>query len=172
MADPISAILLALAPIAAGAAMTTDFPFAIPGGQLDPAFPDADVYAGTPDNPAPPPGRACALAARYVELVNAGKYLDVARLFADDASFLEPMRPTLHGRAQIDEFYTRRIGAMAPQVKSVKYFGDDRECMVELALQVELAGQKRWVLVSMDHFILNDAGKVQSMTAFARPPRG
>jgi hypothetical protein len=152
--------------------MALESPMVIPGGHLDPAFPNADVYIGTPDNPAPPPGRACALAARYVELVNAGKYLEVARLFADDATFLEPMRPTLHGRAQIDEFYTKRIGGMAPQVMAVKYYGDDTECMVELALQVDLAGQKRWVLVSMDHFILGEDGKVKSMTAFARPVRG
>jgi hypothetical protein len=44
--------------------------------------------------------------------------------------------------------------------------------MVELALQVDMAGQKRWVLVSVDHFILGDDGKVKSMTAFARPVRG
>ena len=143
----------------------------IAGGQLDPAFPDADVYLGTPTTPVVPPGRACALAQRYVALVNAGKYLEVAVLFADDATFLEPMRPTLHGRAQIDAFYTRRIGAMAPQVMGVSYFGNDSECMVELALQVEIGGHKRWVLVSIDHFILGEGGKVKSMTAFARPVR-
>ena len=152
--------------------MAENAPGTIPGGLLDPAFPDADVYLGEPANPAPPPGRACALAKRYVDLVNAGKYAEVAALYADDATFLEPMRPTLHGRSQIDEFYTRRIGSMAPQVRAVKYFGDDEECMVELALQTEIGGQKRWVLVSMDHFILNADGKVKSMTAFARPVRG
>jgi hypothetical protein len=157
--------LLALTPLAAGAAV-------IPGGQLDPAIDDADIYLVTPAAPRIPRGRACALAARYVALVNAGKYLEVAALFADDATFLEPMRPTLHGRAEIDEFYSKRIGAMAPQIMAVAYFGNDRECLVELALQVTIAGQKRWALVSMDHFILRADGKVQSMTAFARPPRG
>jgi SnoaL-like domain len=160
-----------------GAAMAAPSPMVIaamiiPGGQLDPAFPNADVYIGPPEPAKLPPGRACALAHHYVELVNAGKYLEVAALFADDATFLEPMRPTLHGRAEIDAFYTRRIGAMAPQVMGVSYFGNDSECMVELALQVDMAGQKRWVLVSVDHFILGDDGKVKSMTAFARPVRG
>ena len=155
-----------------GAALALEVPMIIAGGQLDPAYPNADVYIGTPATPTVPPGRACALAQRYVELVNAGKYLEVAALFADDATFLEPMRPTLHGRAEIDDFYTKRIGAMAPQVRGVSYFGNDNECMVELALQTELAGEKRWVLVSIDHFILGDDGKVKSMTAFARPLRG
>lgn len=167
-----AAVLLALSPIGGGLAMAMDLPMTIPGGQLDPAYPDADVYLGEPDNPAPPPGRACGLAKRYVDLVNAGKYAEVAALYADDATFLEPMRPTLHGRTEIDHFYTKRIGAMAPTVRAVKYFGDDNECMVELALQTEIAGRKRWVLVSMDHFILDAEGKVKSMTAFARPVRG
>ena len=64
MASWFAPLILALTPIAAGAAMTTERPMIIPGGQLDPAFPNADVYVGTPDHPAPPPGRACALAAR------------------------------------------------------------------------------------------------------------
>lgn len=143
----------------------------IPGGQLDPAFPGADIYRETPPAPRVPRGRACAVAARYVALVNAGKYLEVAALFADDATFLEPMRPTLHGRAEIDAFYTRRIGAMAPQVRAVSYFGNDRQCLVELALQIEIGGAKRWALVSMDHFILGADGKLASMIAFARPVR-
>ena len=143
--------------------MAIEAPMIVAGGQLDPAFADADVYLGTPAEPAVPPGRACALAARYVELVNAGKYAEVAALYADDATFLEPMRPTLHGRAQIDAFYTKRIGGMAPQIRAVSYFGDDSECMVELALHAEIAGQKRWVLVSIDHFILGADGKVASM---------
>ncbi len=152
--------------------MAMQVPGTIPGGLLDPAFPNADVYLDEPADPAPPPGRACALARRYVDLVNAGKYAEVAALYADDATFLEPMRPNLHGRAQIDEFYTKRIGSMAPQVRAVKYFGNEEECMVELALHTEIGGRKRWVLVSMDHFILNAEGKVKSMTAFARPLRG
>jgi hypothetical protein len=147
-------------------------PMIVAGGQLDPAFMDADVYIGTPAAPVVPPGRACEAARRYVELVNAGKYAEVAALYADDATFLEPMRPNLHGRAQIDEFYTMRIGGMAPQVMAVSYFGDDRECMVELALHTAIAGEPRWVLVSLDHFILNPDGRIQSMIAFARPVRG
>ena len=154
-----------------GASFALEPPMIIAGGQLDPAYTNADVYIGTPAAPSVLPGRACALAQHYVELVNAGKYLDVAALFADDATFLEPMRPTLHGRAEIDAFYTKRIGAMAPQVMGVSYFGNDSECMVELALQTEIGGEKRWVLVSIDHFILGDDGKVKSMTAFARPLR-
>jgi hypothetical protein len=144
----------------------------VPGGELDPAFTDADVYKGTPTPPNVPEEPGCKLAANYVQLVNAGQYVAVARLFADDATFLEPMRPTLQGRAQIDAFYTGRIGRMQPQVVAVRYFGMGRECLVELALQTQIDGRERYVLVSIDHFTLDESGKVQSMIAFARPSRG
>lgn len=164
--------MLALTPFAAGAAMAIEARMIVPGGQLDPAFPDADVYIGTPPDPMVPPGRACEVARKYVELVNAGKYAEVAALYHDNATFLEPMRPNLQGRAEIDEFYIKRIGGMAPQIRAIAYFGNDSECMVELALQTEMGGQPRWVLVSMDHFIVGADGKIVSMTAFARPQRG
>lgn len=143
----------------------------VAGGQLDPGIAGADVYLGTPRTPEVPSGRACDVARRYVELVNAGDYAAVAALYADDATFLEPMRPTLRGRAQIDEFYTKRIGGMQPRIAAVSYLGNDRECMVELALQTRIGGEQRWVLVSVDHFILAEDGRIKSMVAFARPPR-
>ncbi|MBV1688752.1 nuclear transport factor 2 family protein [Novosphingobium sp. G106] len=148
---------------AAGGAMT------IAGGALDPAYDKADVYLETPPSAPVPPGRACQLAARYVALINAGDYLGAAALFADDATFLEPMRPSLKGRAQIDEFYTKVIGGMKPQVIAVAYTGDDRECMVALANRTTLDGKERYHLASVDHFILRADGKVDSMVAFARP---
>jgi hypothetical protein len=143
----------------------------VPGGEIDPAFPYADVYKVAPVSSAIPATRACRLAARYVELINAADYAGVAALYADDAVFLEPLRPSLHGRAQIDAFYAGRIGGMHPQILAVTYLGDDRQCMVELALQATIQNQPRYVLVSVDHFVLNAAGKIQSMTAFARPAR-
>lgn len=154
-----------IAPLFAAAAMT------VAGGALDPAYPDADVYLETP-KPAPvPPGKACRLAERYVELINAGSYLGAAALFADDATFLEPMRPSLKGREEIDRFYTQTIGQMKPQIIAVAYTGGDRECMVALANRIEVAGKQRYMLASVDHFILREDGKVDSMVAFARPPR-
>src|SRR5262249_10798838 len=115
-----------------GGTMTVQGPMTIAGGDLDPAFPDADIYIGPPKTATPPPRRACAVAARYVELVNAGEYAAVAALFADDATFLEPLRPTLRGHAEIEQFYVGKIGSMKPHIIPVSYHGDERECMVEL----------------------------------------
>lgn len=144
-------------------------PMTIAGGTLDPAFAQSDVYLETPPSAPVPPGRACQLAARYVALVNGGDYLGAAALYADDATFLEPMRPSLKGRAQIDEFYTKTIGGMKPHVIAVAYTGGDRECMVALANRFVVDGKPRYALASVDHFILRGDGKIDSMVAFARP---
>lgn len=163
--------VVALTVVAAGVARATEAPMTVAGGELDPAYPGADVYLGKPKPPTIPPVKACAVAERYVELINAGKYVEVAALYADNATFLEPMRPTLRGRDQIEGFYTGRIGGMQPTVVAVSYLGNDRECMVALALRTRIDGGQRYVLVSVDHFILDDDGKIVSMAAFARPPR-
>ncbi len=155
----------------AGGALAIEAPMAIAGGALDPALPGADVYLAAPQPGSVPPGPACDTARRYVELVNAGDFAGVSALYADDAFILEPTRQTVRGRAAIDTFYTGRIGQMRPQLVAVSYLGNDRECMVELTRQIELAGQQRHVLVSIDHFTMGTGGKVANMVAFARPPR-
>ena len=162
---------LAAAVMAAGTALAMESPMVIAGGELDPAIPGADVYLATPEPPAVPPVRACVLAERYIALINAGEYSEVAALYADDATFLEPMDRPLRGRAQIDEFYNKQIGSMKPAIAAVSYLGNDRECMVEIALQTEIDGEPRYVLVSVDHFILGENGKIISMAAFGRPRR-
>lgn len=143
----------------------------VPGGMLDPAFPDADVYLKDPVVAVAPDTPACAVAKRYVELINAGDYAGVAALYADDATFLEPMRPNLHGRKQIDEFYVKRIGSMKPKVVVVSYTGTGGECSIMLALRAEIGKTLRYTLVSIDHFSVSEDGKIRSMTAFSRPTR-
>ena len=146
-------------------------PMMIGGGALDPAFPGADIFLVSPKPPKLPHGKACAVAKRYVHLINAGDFSGVAALFADDATLLDPMRPNLQGRVQIVDFYRKRIGQMRPNVLAVTYLGDDKQCMVTLARQIEVAGASRYVLASVDHFILARQGRIASMVAFARPPR-
>ena len=143
----------------------------IAGGELDPAIPGAEVYLNPPASGAVPPGRACALAARYVELVSAGRAEEVADLYADDAVILEPSRENMRGIDAIRSFYRTRLATMKPQITAVAYTGDDRDCMVELVSKRELQGQMRYMLVSVDHFTLGADGKAIRMVAFARPPR-
>jgi hypothetical protein len=159
--------VMAAALILGGQALAA--PMTIAGGTLDPAFANMDVYLETPPSAPVPPGKACQVAARYVELINSGDYLGAAALYHDDATFLEPMRPSLKGREQIDGFYTKTIGPMKPHVIAVAYTGNDRECMVALANRMMHEGKARYHLASVDHFILRDDGKIDSMVAFARP---
>lgn len=144
----------------------------VAGGTLDPAYPDADVYLGTPEAAAVPDGAACKVAARYVELVNAGDAAGAAALYSDDAVILEPVRKTIRGRAEVDEFYATRLARMRPHIVAVSILGNDRECMIELANRMDVDGAPRFVLVSIDHFTLDEDGKVAHMVAFARPRRG
>jgi hypothetical protein len=44
--------------------------------------------------------------------------------------------------------------------------------MITLTRQVEIGGQPRHVLVSVDHFLVGEDGKILTMAAFARPERG
>lgn len=166
---------LATAAVAAAilcqSAAAAEPPVAVAGGALDPAFPGADVYLGAPRSAAVPAGPACQAARRYVELVNKGDAVAVSALYADDAIILEPMRRTIRGRPQIDEFYATRLAQMRPQLVGVSYLGNARECMVELANRTQIGEEQRYVLVSIDHFILKPDGKVATMVAFARPPR-
>jgi ketosteroid isomerase-like protein len=163
---------LAIAAIAAlSPAQAIERGMVIAGGELDPAIPGADVYLTTPAIAAPPAGKACALAARYTDLVTAGKAEEVANLYADDAIILEPSRENVRGIAEIREFYRVRLSTMQPQIVGVAYTGDEHDCMVALAAKRQMQGQTRYVLVSVDHFTLGEDGKAIRMVAFARPPR-
>lgn len=166
------ALLTALAAGGLSAAEPT-YPKAIsiPGGQLDPAFPGADVYLAEPESGAVPQTAACDAARRYVERVNAGDADGTSALFADDAVILEPIRRAVRGRAEIAEFYATRLSVMKPHIVAVAYLANGNECMAELANRMEIDGQARFVLVSIDHFILGEDGRFSGMVAFARPPR-
>lgn len=52
----------------------------------------------------------------------------------------------------------------------VAYLGDDSQCIVELAIKREIDGKQRWVLTSIDHFLIGEDGKIVSLTVLIRPP--
>ena len=55
-------------------------------------------------------------------------------------------------------------------IAPVAFVGNESECMMELAMEMPVDGRPRWILVSVDHFVLDDDGKVKLMVVFARPP--
>ena len=143
----------------------------VAGGKLDRSIPGMDVYKGVPKAAEAPPTKACQAVQRYVELVNSGRYREVASLFEEKAVVLEPSGGERMGREAIDEFYSRFIGQMHPDVVAVAYTGDDVDCMVELAAEMKIEGQMRYVLISVDHFTLGDSGRFSRMVGFVRLPK-
>jgi hypothetical protein len=171
MTLPARARFLLIALAAACAAGATAAPEAPPlmvaGGALDPSLRPRDVYLATPTAAVADPATACTVAARYVELVNARRYPELAALFAPDGIFYEPSQAIARGRAAI-EAAQRKIGVIKPQIVPVAYVGNRTDCMVELAVGVEIDGKPRHMLVSIDHFTVDDKGLATRMIAFAR----
>ncbi|MEZ4292019.1 MAG: hypothetical protein R3E53_16395 [Myxococcota bacterium] len=144
----------------------------VPGSPLDPAYPNAEVYLETPSSPSIPAGAACRVAARYVELVNAGRGTPrVAELFGEDATFLEPVRaPAFAAR--------RRSATSTPPDRAIPAGGARRSRSSGTrrsdARACDEDGDRgpitRWLLVSVDHFVLGDDGRIEQMVVFVRPP--
>lgn len=162
---------MGVAMLAAQVTYAQDLPIQIAGGMLDPGFQRADIYQDIPAEGDIPETASCRLAAQYVVKINEGDAKAVAALFSDDAVVLEPSREVIQGREQLDEFYAERLSSMKPRIVGVAYTGHGADCMVALASEVSIRGERRFALVSVDHFILGEDARFRSMVAFARPPR-
>lgn len=145
-------------------------PIQIAGGALDPTFNDADVYVDVPTPAKAASGTACRTAQDYISFVQNGQYDKVMELFSSSAVLLEPTRQHVQGRDAIAKFYAETIGRMKPEIVAVSYVGDERDCVVTIAVRERIATQLRYKLASMDHFTLDATGKVISMVVFVRPP--
>ncbi len=142
---------------------------AIPGGILDPAFAGADVYKETPKEADPGNVLACQVGKKYLGFLRERKYADMAALFADDAIFLDPLRKSQAGKLNVREFYEKTVGPWAPKAIGVDFVGSGNECIFLMAVEGTVAGQRRYVLAGLDHFTLNEAGKIKRMLVFNRP---
>lgn len=142
--------------------------FEIAGGDLDRSVPGADVYLAVPRAAAVPPGKACQIAKRYVDLVNDGASVQIAELFEADAVLLDQIGKNAMGQDQIEAYFVA-IGHLSPRIVAVAYTGDDVDCMAAIATEMTIKAQSRWVLTSVDHFTLGSSGKVSRLVAFGRP---
>lgn len=169
LALPAIALLWTGCGMAAPAAEAPASSVAIPGGALDMALMDrADVFTSTPQ--AATATGACLIGDEYVKRINAGRYAEVADLFAENGMMLEPIRKApARGREEIRKFYQTVIAPMKPNVIPVSYVGEGRDCVMTLATRYQIDGKDRYVLTSVDHFVLDDEGKALSMLVYARP---
>jgi hypothetical protein len=143
-------------------------PVALPGGRLDPAHRPRDVYLETPVAARHDGSPAAKVAQGYIDLVNARRYGEIAAMFADDGVSLPPSQQVVQGRAALDAFYPQ-IAQQGPTLIAVGYTCAGNDCFVEIAAEEDVAGERRFVLVAVNHFTVNEQGLATRMITYARP---
>jgi hypothetical protein len=116
-------------------------------------------------------GKSCEVAQRYVDIINTKQYGELKTLFATDAVFLTPVGKVLHGRQEIDAFYTSMVGSLAPDIVPVSFISDGAHCVMELVAQTRQEAGKGHHLSAIDHFTVNAEGKITNMIVYLRPHR-
>ena len=121
----------------------------------------------------------CDVPQRYVALVRAGRYEDLAGLFAEDAVFHNPLGDVLRGRDAIGAFYTGFLTQLKPDVRGVRHVWDEaaRVCVFELESRMSRSPDGGWVndpeadysLSALDRMEINGEGLIQEMTVYMAP---
>jgi hypothetical protein len=143
-------------------------PVGLPGGSLDPAHRPRDVYVETPVAARHDGSPAAKVAQGYIDLVNARRYDEISAMFADDGVSLPPSQQVVQGRAALDEFYPQ-IVQTGPRLIAVGFTSAGNDCFVEIAAEEDVDGARRYVLVAVNHFTVNDQGLATRMITYARP---
>ncbi len=151
-------------------ALAEDSAISLPGGMRDTSIDGKDVYIGEPKPANPGHSKACRQAKKYIDTVNAGA-ADTPNLFADDAVTSPPIPKHFVGGAAIADFYHNTVGPLHGVIMGVGYTGEGDHCMLEIAGRLDVNGQQRWVLVAVDNFTINSAGKFSRMIAYSRPQK-
>jgi hypothetical protein len=107
------------------------------------------------------------MAQSYIDCVNARRYDEISSLFVDDGISLPPSQQVVQGRAALDAFYPQ-IARVGPKLMAVGYTSTDRDCFVEMALEQEIGGERRYVLVGVNHFTVDADGKATRMLSYVR----
>lgn len=149
--------------------MADQVEYPVPGGMLDPVHADKrDVFIDTPvDAKASPAYR---LAQTYIEHVQARDFHKLPDLFTEDAVIFPPLRRTpVVGKAEIVDFYENTIAKVTPIAKAVSIFGEGNDCFMELSIPMDVDGEQRYVLTTIDHFTLAPDGRFNRMIVYLRP---
>ena len=109
---------------------------------------------------------ARAFAERYIDLVNTGRYDQLATLFAPDATFLGPGERELHGRKEITAFYSSFLPTIAPHVRLATFVEDGDVCVYELEARVD--DQVEYRLGAIDHATFDGDGLVVRFAVYTK----
>jgi SnoaL-like domain len=131
-------------------------------------YPHSDRFETPPRAVSAEHKPACAAASRYVDRINAGQYSKLSELFSETAEFLTPSGEVLHGRAAIDRFYSNFLGKLRPKVIPLSFIAEGQECVMELAAAPG-TDEGHFILSAVDHFTIDDAGKILHMVGYVRP---
>jgi ketosteroid isomerase-like protein len=115
---------------------------------------------------APPALRA---AHEYIRRINRREFEAIAELFADDAVFLSPIGTTITGREAIGNFFTTFQPKLNPTVWIVSTVTEGNCCVFELEARIENAPPDA-IGMAIDHFTVDDDGKVKRFVMYGRPP--
>ena len=121
----------------------------------------------------------CDVPQRYVALIQAGRYDELAQLFAEDAEFMNPLGDVLRGRNVIGAFYSAFLSDVRPMVRGVRHVWNEkaRVCVFELESRMRRQDDGKWIndpdaeysLSAIDRMEINDAGLIQQMTVYTAP---
>lgn len=128
---------------------------------------NGDIFDKPPAAAKADPASACSVPKRYVDLMNAWRFDEVGSLFADNAVFVAPNGKVFVGAQAIQKFYSGFLPTVRGQLVPLSFINDKRECVMELAHR--RSDKEPFRLGAIDHFTINDAGKVERLVVFIRP---
>ena len=108
------------------------------------------------------------VADRYVEIATADGKAALAELFARDGVFHAPDGSVYRGRQQIAAFYARHLATVVPTFHIHRAVEAGRDCWAEMANPPIDAP----VLLSSNHFTIDDEGFIVRLAVFLRPREG
>jgi hypothetical protein len=123
-------------------------------------------------------GDACTVGRKYIDLVQKREWEAVANLFAPTAVVYAPTGKVYRGAAEIHRFYTVEASQLTGLVARPQGFvGSKTECYFEIWARSKKDADGVYVLDpngefvrnAIDHFTLDDQGRVIEMVAHSAP---
>jgi ketosteroid isomerase-like protein len=120
---------------------------------------------------------ACAAPRRYVDYISQKNFDAVVALFAPDAAVFTPLGTVLHGGAEIAAFYRKAVAASPLVVRGEHFVANGHDCYFEIWSKSSRTSDGRYVpdpqgafvRAAVDHFTVDDTGRVTEMAAFPAP---
>lgn len=121
---------------------------------------------------------ACVVGRTYIELVQKREFAAVAKLFAPNAVVYAPTGKVYRGEAEIRQFYTvEAVKLTGLVVRPQGFVGSKTECYFEIWARSRKDADGVYVLDpngafvrnAIDHFTLDEQGRVIEMVAHSAP---